>query len=382
MCYRPLASLFARCHLLGPTYICVHLAASFDDSVLPLAFLSAKTRPESAEHAPRAAAAEPALASDPFSQSPAAEAIRFRTPTLQAIVFAAMRPLLSVAPRLRLADACSRAVPARAAAAARARDIRADAASASDCATPHAIDAQATTMSGKTRPDTGCVLVSEPRVDRVGKAQVLNAELVTSDGYVATASFETPWFLQLGNYYDVEVRSKEGGDGAFLVSKTPPQGTSSSASVLRQHLRDQAAAAPLVQGVRVYGMTRPAVDGGRLLEYSFTALKGAGVQRRAFVKAVSAGLKASSSRRQRRRRDGKKTTARKPRGPSSTRCECRPRRRTSRRTRRATTGRTSRRCPIYHRRRRAAGRRIVTRLSWHSARRHRRRRHFPFSTVG
>ena len=85
-------------------------------------------------------------------------------------------------------------------------------------------------MSGKTRPDTGCVLVSEPRVDRVGKAQVLNAELVTSDGYVATASFETPWFLQLGNYYDVEVRSKEGGDCAFLVSKTPPQGTSSSAS--------------------------------------------------------------------------------------------------------------------------------------------------------
>ena len=53
-------------------------------------------------------------------------------------------------------------------------------------------------MSGKTRPDTGCVLVSEPRVDKVGKAQVLNAELVTSDGYVATASFETPWFLQLG----------------------------------------------------------------------------------------------------------------------------------------------------------------------------------------
>ena len=53
-------------------------------------------------------------------------------------------------------------------------------------------------MSGKTRPDTGCILVNEPRIDKVGKAQVLNAELVTSDGYVATASFETPWFLQLG----------------------------------------------------------------------------------------------------------------------------------------------------------------------------------------
>ncbi len=61
-----------------------------------------------------------------------------------------------------------------------------------------ALAISATTMSGKTRPDTGCVLVSEPRVDKVGKAQVLNAELVTSDGYVATASFETPWFLQLG----------------------------------------------------------------------------------------------------------------------------------------------------------------------------------------
>ena len=59
----------ARCHLLGPTCVCVRLAARFDDSVLPLAFLSAKTRPETAKYAPRAAAAEPALASDPFPQS-------------------------------------------------------------------------------------------------------------------------------------------------------------------------------------------------------------------------------------------------------------------------------------------------------------------------
>ena len=146
-------------------------------------------------------------------------------------------------------------------------------------------------MSGKTRPDTGCVLVSEPRVDKVGKAQVLNAELVTSDGYVATASFETPWFLQLGNYYDVEVRSK-GGDCAFLVSKTPPQGTSSSASWFSDNIfgisgRYGAYGAP--QDVRVLRDERDrSVDGGRLLEYSFTALKGnAEVQRRAFVKAVS-----------------------------------------------------------------------------------------------
>ena len=147
-------------------------------------------------------------------------------------------------------------------------------------------------MSGKTRPDTGCVLVSEPRVDRVGKAQVLNAELVTSDGYVATASFETPWFLQLGNYYDVEVRSTEGGDCAFLVSKTPPQGTSSSASWFTDNIfgisgRYGAYGAP--QDVRVLRDERDrSVDGGRLLEYSFTALKGnAEVQRRAFVKAMT-----------------------------------------------------------------------------------------------
>ena len=97
---------------------------------------------------------------------------------------------------------------------------------------------------------------------------------------------------RLGNYYDVEVRSKEGGDGAFLVSKTPPQGTSSSASWFSDNIfgisgRYGAYGAP--QDVRVLRDERDrSVDGGRLLEYSFTALKGnAEVQRRAFVKAVS-----------------------------------------------------------------------------------------------
>ena len=232
-----------------------------------------------------------------------------------------------------------------------------------------ALAISATTMSGKTRPDTGCVLVSEPRIDKVGKAQILNAELVTSDGYVVTASFETPWFLQLGNYYDVEVRSKEGTDGAFLVSKTPPQGTSSSASWFSDNIfgisgRYGAYGAP--QDVRVLRDERDrSVDGGRLLEYSFTALKGnAEVQRRAFVKAMSppgsrdvvilvAGTTARApgsffpfdshgpamacwgERRHlhaidatcstHRPADGKRKTARKPRGPSSTRCACLPR---------------------------------------------------------
>ena len=122
-------------------------------------------------------------------------------------------------------------------------------------------------MSGKTRPDTGCVLVSEPRVDRVGKARVLTAELVTSDGYVATTSFETPWFLQLGNYYDVEVRAKKEAT-APSSSKTPPQGTSSSASWLSDNIFGiSAATAPTARPrTSVLRDERDrSVDGGRLL---------------------------------------------------------------------------------------------------------------------
>ena len=97
---------------------------------------------------------------------------------------------------------------------------------------------------------------------------------------------------RLGNYYDVEVRSKEGGDCAFLVSKTPPQGASSPAAWFSDNIfgisgRYGAYGAP--QDVRVLRDERDrSVDGGRLLEYSFTALKGnAEVQRRAFVKAMT-----------------------------------------------------------------------------------------------
>jgi len=155
-----------------------------------------------------------------------------------------------------------------------------------------ALAISATTMSGKTRPDTGCVLVNEPRVEKRGKAQIATAELVTSDGYVATASFETPWFLRSGSYVDVEVMSKEGGDGAFLVSKKAPQGTSSPAAWFSENIfgisgRYGAYGAP--QDVKVVKDERDkSVDGGRLLEYTFTASKGnAEVQRRAFVKAMS-----------------------------------------------------------------------------------------------
>ena len=177
MCYMPLARDFAFLPFCGP---CLHQRAfgCSERSILSylLQFLAAKTRPESAEHAPRAAAAEPAKRSVLQAQLKP-----FRRQHCKRSFLQAMRPLLQRRAAARLAAALLTPFIAGAAAA--------------DCATPHAISA--TTMSGKTRPDTGCVLVSEPRIDKVGKAQVLNAELVTSDGYVATASFETPWFLQL-----------------------------------------------------------------------------------------------------------------------------------------------------------------------------------------
>ena len=78
-------------------------------------------------------------------QSQHLQAIRFRKP-------AAMRPILQRRAAARLAAALlTPFLP----------DLRQQ----------PALAISATTMSGKTRPDTGCVLVSEPRVDKVGKAQ-------------------------------------------------------------------------------------------------------------------------------------------------------------------------------------------------------------------
>merc|ERR1719271_2317089 len=55
------------------------------------------------------------------------------------------------------------------------------------------------------------------------------AEVVTADKVAAKLAFDSPWPLQKGNYYDVEAKSKEGGDGCFVVVKTPPRGAAPSA---------------------------------------------------------------------------------------------------------------------------------------------------------
>ena len=155
-----------------------------------------------------------------------------------------------------------------------------------------ALAISATTMSGKTRPDTGVVLVDEPTQTSSRGSLAASAEVVTADKVAAKLAFDSPWPLQRGNYYDVEVKSKDGGDGAFLVVKTPPRGASPASlpkawfadNIFNIEGRYGAYGAP--ESVALVG---DALSGdGRLLEYRFTALSPSNAQvlRKCFVKAV------------------------------------------------------------------------------------------------
>lgn len=81
------------------------------------------------------------------------------------------------------------------------------------------------TMSSRSRPVTGVVLLEE--VQEVGKKEApsISAELVLDGGVVATATFDSePGYpLIRGMFYDVEVRSKS-ADGAFLQVAQLPSG--------------------------------------------------------------------------------------------------------------------------------------------------------------
>lgn len=79
----------------------------------------------------------------------------------------------------------------------------------------------ATTMSGKTRPDLGLVLIEAPSV--VGNT--INAEVLLSDGLIATTAFDTKWPIAEGAYYDVEAKTRD-GDAAFLQIQKCTQGKS------------------------------------------------------------------------------------------------------------------------------------------------------------
>lgn len=77
---------------------------------------------------------------------------------------------------------------------------------------PAAVQAiSATTMTGKTKPDLGMFVVSEPTETK----GLISADLVLSGGIVATAAFDSSWPLAQGGYYDVEAATRD-GDTAFL----------------------------------------------------------------------------------------------------------------------------------------------------------------------
>jgi len=69
----------------------------------------------------------------------------------------------------------------------------------------------ATTMSGKSKPELGCILQEEPQP--IGKSGI-SANLVLASG-LASVSFSSPWKVAEGNYYDVATKSQD-GDAAFV----------------------------------------------------------------------------------------------------------------------------------------------------------------------
>lgn len=154
-----------------------------------------------------------------------------------------------------------------------------------------ALALSATTMSGKTRPDTGIVLVDEPTQNARGKTLTTSATVVTSDRYVAQLTFESTWPIQRGNFYDVEVRSKEGGDGAFLLCKAAPKAPAGlpakwfADNIFNIEGRYGAYGAP----ADVKLLKDSVVGSDRVLEYSFTALSPSQAQvlRKCAVKATT-----------------------------------------------------------------------------------------------
>jgi len=81
------------------------------------------------------------------------------------------------------------------------------------------------TMSSRSRPVTGVVLLEEVQESGTKDAPTITAELVLDGGVAATATFKSSYPLNRGMFYDVEVRSKA-GDGAFLQVASLPEGKS------------------------------------------------------------------------------------------------------------------------------------------------------------
>jgi len=81
------------------------------------------------------------------------------------------------------------------------------------------------TMSSRSRPSTGVVLLEEVQEAGEKNRPTVSAELVLDGGVAATATFQSEYPLIRGMFYDVEVKGK-GGDSAFLQVAKLPEGKS------------------------------------------------------------------------------------------------------------------------------------------------------------
>ena len=152
----------------------------------------------------------------------------------------------------------------------------------------HAISA--TTMSGKSKPELGVIMVDEAKE---GGGGAISAEIVLSNGLIASLAFKSPWSLAEGNYYDVAAKSKE-GDAAFVqvanagskpLAKLPTSFFTNSILSLEGFWGSY--------GQPVDGKCKDVTAEGaaaRTLELTFTPLgpSGEGSPRRAVVQAVQA----------------------------------------------------------------------------------------------
>jgi len=146
------------------------------------------------------------------------------------------------------------------------------------------------TISSRSRPNTGVVLLEE--VQEAGKksAPFVSAELVLDGGVAATATFNAEYPLNRGMFYDVEVRN-QAGDGAFLQVMPLPEGKSMAEvedrfftkAIFSTEGRFGAYGSPT--DVKVVASERGSV---RLLEIAFSALSPGQqeVPRRALVAAT------------------------------------------------------------------------------------------------
>ena len=151
------------------------------------------------------------------------------------------------------------------------------------------------TISSRSRPATGVVLLEEVQESGKKDAPSISADLVLDGGVVATATFdaEPGYPLIRGMFYDVEVRSKKSSaEGAFLQVASLPSGKSMSEvgdsfftkAVFAREGRFGAYGAPT--DIKVVSSSDEGT--ARMLESTFSALSPGGTEapRRTLVAAL------------------------------------------------------------------------------------------------